>query len=133
MFWLAGLVQACPLSLPTQIIHVSGKPLRVEMATTPEARACGLSHRSELDPGSGMLFVYPSARALEFWMKDTHVALSIAFLDERGTVLSIQNMEPEQTQERYRSPQPAMYALETVRGWFSAHGIKRGDKVELPP
>ncbi len=137
--WAAGLltasgsVYACPLPLPTKVVLVGGEPLHVEVAATSEARACGLSHRETLDPDRGMLFVYASPRPLEFWMKDTHVPLSIAFIDEHGIVLNIQGMTPMQTRERYRSVEPAKYALEALRGWFLLHGIKPGDKVEFQP
>ena len=126
-----GSAAACPLPLSTRIVEVAGQPLEVEIADTAAARACGLSHRDKLDEGSGMLFVFPSPRPLEFWMKDTRMPLSIAFLDAHGVVLSIQDMTPIQTSERYRSPQPAMFALETRRGWFAQLRVRIGDKVEL--
>lgn len=134
--WLLGITDfasACPLPLPTRVLLIGGESLHVEVAATPEARACGLSHRKALDPERGMLFVYSTPRPLEFWMKDTHVPLSIAFIDEQGTVLNIQRMTPMQTKERYRSIEPAKYALEAVRGWFSLHGITPGDKVVFQP
>ena len=64
-------------------------------------------------------------------MKDTHIALSIAFLDDSGRIFSIQDMTPMQTDERYFSLQPALYALEVNQGWFADHGIKVGDMVEM--
>ena len=62
-------------------------------------------------------------------MKDTFIPLSIAFLDSTGRIMSIQQMDPNQTVERYRSPKPARYALEVNRGWFKMHHIEVGDKV----
>ena len=64
-------------------------------------------------------------------MKDTHIPLSIAFLDDSGLISSIQDMTPMQTDERYRSLQPVRYALEVNQGWFAAHGIGVGDLVEM--
>ena len=64
-------------------------------------------------------------------MKDTHIPLSIAFLDDSGQILSIHHMAPMQTAERYRSLQPVRYALEVNQGWFAENGIGVGDIVEM--
>ena len=64
-------------------------------------------------------------------MKDTHIPLSIAFFDDSGRILSIQDMTPRQTVERYHSLQPVRYALEVKQGWFVDHGIGVGDIVEM--
>ena len=64
-------------------------------------------------------------------MKDTHIPLSIAFLDDSGLILSIHHMAPMQTDERYRSLQPVRYALEVNQGWFAEHGISVGDMLEM--
>jgi uncharacterized membrane protein (UPF0127 family) len=122
---------ACPLELPAATIAIKGHTLAVELATTPKARACGLSNRVKLPENRGMLFIYPAFGPRTFWMKDTHIPLSIAFLDDSGLISSIQDMTPMQTDERYRSLQPARYALEVNQGWFAAHGIGVGDRVEM--
>ncbi len=122
---------ACPVELPFTSVTVKGHRLLVEIAATPAARTCGLSHRTNLPEDQGMLFVYPTARPLSFWMKDTQIPLSIAFLDDTGRILSIQKMVPMQVEERYRSPQPARYAIEVNQGWFTRHGIDVGAAVEL--
>jgi uncharacterized membrane protein (UPF0127 family) len=103
----------------------------VELATTPKARVCGLSNRVKLPENHGMLFIYPTLGPRTFWMKDTHIPLSIAFLDDSGLILSIHHMTPMQTDERYRSLQPVRYALEVNQGWFAEHGIGVGDIVEM--
>jgi uncharacterized membrane protein (UPF0127 family) len=122
---------ACPFELPAATISLKGHTLSVELATIPSARHCGLSNREELPKNQGMLFVYPSARPRTFWMKDTHIPLSIAFLEDSGEIINIQNMFPNQTDERYTSSRPAKYVLEVNQGWFQAHGIEIGDKVEI--
>jgi uncharacterized membrane protein (UPF0127 family) len=122
---------ACPLELPAATISLKGHTLAVELATTPKARVCGLSHRVKLPENHGMLFIYPDLGPRTFWMKDTHVPLSIAFLDDSGLILSIHHMTPMQTAERYRSLQPVRYALEVNQGWFAEHGIGVGDIVEM--
>jgi uncharacterized membrane protein (UPF0127 family) len=124
---------ACPFDLPTTTIVIKGHKLTVEWAVTPEERSCGLSNRFSLDENKGMLFVYKSTRPLSFWMKDTHVLLSIAFLDKDGRIINIETMTPNQTQIKYRSVRPALYALETNRGWFQSHGIGIGDRVNIKP
>ena len=122
---------ACPLELPAATISVKGHTLSVELATTPKARACGLSHRVQLLENHGMLFIYPNLGPRTFWMKDTHIPLSIAFLDDSGRIASIHHMTPMQTAERYRSLQPVRYALEVNQGWFTEHGIGVGDVFEM--
>jgi uncharacterized membrane protein (UPF0127 family) len=122
---------ACPLELPTATISIKGYTLTAELATTPAARACGMSHRDELPQNHGMLFIYPDLRPISFWMKDTKIFLSIAFLDDSGQIFSIQDMTPMQTDRTYNSSRPASYALEVNQGWFSKHGIYVGDVVEM--
>ena len=122
---------ACPLVLPTAAISIKGYRLTAELATTPAARACGMSHRDELPQNHCMLFIFPDPRPISFWMKDTKILLSIAFLDDSGQIFSIQDMTPMQSDRTYDSSRPARYALEVNQGWFSAHGIHVGDVVEM--
>ena len=85
---------ACPFELPTVQVVVKGHDLTIELATTPEARTCGLSLRDSLPANRGMLFVYAEPEILTFWMKNTRMPLSIAFIDAAGRVVSIQKMNP---------------------------------------
>jgi uncharacterized membrane protein (UPF0127 family) len=126
---LNGTINACPLELPTTSVSINGHLLIVDVAATPQSRMCGLSKRSALDENRGMLFVYARSGLRSFWMKDTWIPLSIAFLDESGKILNIEIMSPDQTEKRYRSSQPAIYALEVSQGWFGSRGIKAGDRV----
>jgi len=114
---------------PVSLITIKEHRIHVEIAATPHARACGLSHRKNLAEDRGMLFVYPTDRHLSFWMKETVIPLSIAFLDKEGRIMSIQRMIPDQVEERYRSPGPARYALEMNQDWFAANQVKVGDRV----
>ena len=122
---------ACPFELPSGTISVKGHTLVAELATTPAARACGLSKRFKLPENQGMLFIHPTPGPRTFWMKNTHIPLSIAFLDDSGRIISIQDMTPMQTVERYHSPKPVRYALEVNKGWFDKRGIVVGDVVEM--
>lgn len=128
---LNATVQACPLELPVTTVVIKGHKLVVEVAATPWSRQCGLSQRQALDDNRGMLFVYPEADLRTFWMKNTWIPLSIAFLDDRGTIINIETMLPAQSRQRYRSSSPATYALEVNQGWFRWHGVKAGDRVEM--
>jgi uncharacterized protein len=124
----------CPLELPTATISINGHMLTVELAATPAARSCGLSQREDLPQNQGMLFIFPESRPETFWMKDTQIPLSIAFLDDSGKIINIQDMAPMQTDVLYPSSGPAKYALEVNQGWFKRHEIEVGDPVaiELP-
>jgi uncharacterized protein len=127
----APVSTACPIELPTATIIIKGNPLTVELATTPTSRGCGLSHRTELPKNRGMLFIFSDLRPRNFWMKDTAIPLSIAYLDKSGQIFDIQDMVPLQTDQQYPSLQPAAYALEVNQGWFSRHGVAVGDAVQM--
>ena len=129
----AGGSHACPLELPTTSISINGHVLLVEWAATNPSRVCGLSNRAALKENHGMLFVYPKAGIRSFWMKNTHIPLSIAFMDDSGSIINIEIMSPDQTETRYRSGQPSRYALEVNQGWFGSRGIKAGDRVVIKP
>jgi len=122
---------ACPLQLPTSTISIKGYTLTVELAITPTARNCGLSNRFKLPKNHGMLFIYPNLRNRTFWMKDTYIPLSVAFLDDSGKIINLQNMTPMETEKLYYSFQPVKYALEVNQGWFDTHEIEIGDTVEM--
>lgn len=131
LIFVSAKALACPLELPVATISINGHALTVELATTPKARVCGLSKRVKLPVNHGMLFIYPTIGQRTFWMKDTHIPLSIAFVDDSGRIQSMQDMTPRQTVERYQSLQPVRYALEVNQGWFADYGIGVGDIVEM--
>lgn len=131
LIFLSIKTLACPTELPSATISVKGVTLVAELATTPDTRRCGLSNRVNLPDNYGMLFIYPYIRARTFWMKNTYIPLSIAFIDDSKRIISIQQMTPIQTDQRYRSPKPVRYALEVNQGWFDRHGISVGDLVEM--
>jgi hypothetical protein len=131
LLFLKSTIRACPLELPTTIVSINGHPLTVELAATPESRRCGLSNRASLGESRGMLFIYQHAAPRTFWMKDTWIPLSIAFLDQSGIIINIEAMSPGQTVKRYHSRLPAAYALEVNQGWFLLNGIEVGDKVDI--
>ena len=117
--------------MPT--IKVGNKPLKVSLAITPEQQTRGLMNIQGMPPtklpeNEGMLFIYRREEMISFWMKNTKIPLSIAFIDSRGIVQEIRDMEPFGL-DSIRSAKPGKWALEVNRGWFDKHGIKVGDKI----
>ncbi len=125
---LLGLLMRLPV-LPLWV-H-PGDTLWVEIAATEESQVLGLMFRDTLPENHGMLFVYPEPRRLRFWMKNTLLPLDIAFADENGVIVDIQQMEPLSLEEHV-SPVPVRYALEVNRGWFRRHGVQVGDTLKGP-
>ena len=107
--------------------------VEVEIADDTEEMARGLMGRTALAEDAGMLFVYPDERELSFWMKDTLIPLSIAFMDAEGRIVDIQDMRAlDDTPPHYTSAEPARYALEVNEGFFDERGVEVGDRAELP-
>ncbi len=121
---------ACSQSLLRVPIYLKNKEIWVEVAKTPEERARGLMDRKQLGKDEGMLFIFEKEDYHGFWMKNTYVPLSIAFIDKGGRIVRITDMKPL-TLESHDPPQPILYALEMRKGWFSANGIKTGDGVKF--
>jgi uncharacterized membrane protein (UPF0127 family) len=107
-----------------------GLPLELEVAVDPETRERGLMFRRDIPENGGMLFVYPSADLRGFWMRNTYVPLSIAFLDDSGRIASIDDMEPFD-ETPHMSAEPTRYAVEVPYGWFTSHGVGPGDVVSF--
>jgi uncharacterized membrane protein (UPF0127 family) len=115
--------------LPEIALAIAGHRLVVEVAHTEPARAQGLMHRRILPENRGMLFVFPQAGRHAMWMANTFVPLSVAFLDDDGVIVNIEDMAPH-TREPHVAARPVRYALEVNRGWFAKRGIGPGARVE---
>lgn len=111
-------------------IRVAGIEIMVEIADDEAERSKGLMFRESLPENEGMLFVYESQRPLGFWMRNTLIPLDIAYIDEQGRIVDIQQMEPRDETTHW-SKSDAMYALEMNVGWFEANGVRVGDLVEF--
>jgi uncharacterized protein len=124
----AGVAQ----SLPTVPIHIGSATLKTEIASTAREGEIGLMYRRSMPDNDGMLFVLPVGTAT-FWMKNTLIPLSIAFLDKSGTILELHDMKAmDETITRSDSDQVA-YALEANLHWFDLNGIKPGMKISPAP
>jgi uncharacterized protein len=115
------------------IINAGGKqvPLNVEIADTEPMRMKGLMDRKEMRRDSGMLFVFDREEKLNFWMKNTYIPLSIAYISKTGVINEIRDMKPLDTSMTYPSAIPARYALEVNRGWFEENNITKGCRIAL--
>lgn len=109
-------------------LEISGHALSAEVAHTQLSRSQGLMYRESLEENSGMLFVFTDANYYSMWMKDTYIPLSVAFIDEQGIILNIEDMQPE-TRTSHDSEGMAKYALEMDKGWFAARKITAGARV----
>jgi uncharacterized membrane protein (UPF0127 family) len=116
--------------LATATLRSGGVEILVELAVSPTEQETGLMHRKELTDGCGMLFIYNGDQRLSFWMKNTLVPLSIAYLGADGIIKEIHDMEPLSLAP-VESSRYARYALETPRGWFGRVGLGLGDRFDL--
>jgi uncharacterized protein len=115
--------------LPVVTLKAGGQKIWAEVANKESTRDAGLMFRQEMDWNNGMLFVFPDSKIRAFWMKNTLIPLSIAYMDDKGTILNVEEMQP-QNEESIWSKGPAKYALEMNGGWYTKEGVKAGDVVE---
>lgn len=135
---LRVLALGAMLALPTSLLADAGMrtlqlkigthALKVEVAENDAQRMKGLMFREKMGRNDGMLFIFEEPAYQSMWMKNTLIPLSVAFLDRNGVILNILDMEP-QTLHTHTSAGPALYAVETNKGWFAQRGIKAGDSV----
>ena len=116
--------------LPVVRLQSGSVELEVEVARDFREKSTGLMFRHGLAEGRGMIFVYDSDRYLGFWMKNTYIPLSIAYLSADGVILEIFDMQPLSL-ETVQSTKPARYALEVPQGWFKQAGLEPGDRFEF--
>jgi uncharacterized membrane protein (UPF0127 family) len=143
---LLGLLWPAALSLSAQTaasdtveplakvtLHIGKASLTTEIAASSAQEERGLMYRTQLGDNDGMIFLLPAVTTATFWMKNTLIPLSIAFIDKNGVILEIHDMKPrDETITRSDSDNVA-YALETNLHWFALNGVKPGDKIEPAP
>jgi uncharacterized membrane protein (UPF0127 family) len=128
-----------PSQAPDHVVVIdhSGKQARlaVQVADTDAERATGLMGVTSLPADQGMAFEFAAPTQARFWMKDTLIPLSIAFIDVRGRVVTIEDMEPCHADPcpTYAAASPYGMAVEANRGWFARAGVAVGDRAALEP
>lgn len=125
-------VAAAAAELPTTTLTINEHKIVAEVATTQDQRSLGLMNRFSMQTDHGMLFVFERSEPLAFWMKNTFIPLSIAFIAPDGRIVNIEDMKP-QTEDSHWSKGPALYALEMKKGWFQERGIGPGAVVKGLP
>ena len=114
--------------LPGERVQLDIKDQKIDAEVACDALSAqqGLMHREHLPEDAGMLFIFPRREQRSFWMRNTLIPLSVAFLDDNGEILQIEDMRPKD-ETRIRSKTMVRYALEVNQGWFTRHGIEVGD------
>jgi len=110
-------------------IKIKDKIIKVEIADTEKKRTRGLMFQDSMPENKGMLFIFEKSKPLHFWMKNTKIPLSIAFIDTNFKIIKIEDMYPYDVVNIHHSEKPAKYALEMNQGWFERNNINVGDKI----
>jgi uncharacterized membrane protein (UPF0127 family) len=126
--WAQGSPQ---LQLPRIQLQAGMHQIQAQVAANPDQRSIGLMHRAEMPQGEGMLFAFEQATQQCFWMKNTLLPLTAAFIADDGTIVNLADMKP-QTTDAHCSEQPVRWVLEMNQGWFAKRGIKAGFKLQGP-
>jgi uncharacterized protein len=118
--------------LPRTKLSAGFHQIEVQVASTPSQQATGLMFRAEMPQHEGMLFVFPEPKQQCFWMKNTLIPLTAAFVADDGTVVNLEDMQPQTTQS-HCSVKPVRFVLEVNQGWFVKKGLKAGMRLAGPP
>jgi uncharacterized membrane protein (UPF0127 family) len=129
---LPAVAQEPQLNLPRVKLAAGMHQINAQVAQSPDQRTIGLMHRREMPQHEGMLFVFEQPSVQCFWMKNTLLPLTAAFVADDGTVVNLADMQP-QTTDSHCSARPVRYVLEMNRGWFAKKGFKPGFKLSGPP
>lgn len=116
------------MNLPRTTLSAGIHQLQVQVAQTQEQHATGLMFRTDMPQQEGMLFVFNAPSQQCFWMKNTLIPLTAAFVADDGTIVNLEDMQAQTTQS-HCSTKPVRYVLEVNQGWFAKKGIKAGDKL----
>jgi uncharacterized membrane protein (UPF0127 family) len=121
------------LNLPVAQLQAGMHNIRAQVARSVNERSTGLMHRKEMPQHEGMLFIFEQPSVQCFWMRNTLLPLSIAFVEDDGTIVNIREMQPLDEQTRHCSDKPVRYVLEMNQGWFAKRAIKPGFKLTGAP
>jgi uncharacterized membrane protein (UPF0127 family) len=119
------------MNLPRVLLTAGGHQIQVYVARSDEDRAQGLMYRRAMPDNEGMLFMCDACEVQNFWMKDTPLPLSVAFLEDDGTIVRIADLEPHDL-DGESSGQPVRFVLEMNQGWFAERGIAPGARFTGP-
>jgi uncharacterized protein len=128
----ASLAQTGPQKLPAIRLNAGIHNIQAEVARTPQQREIGLMFRESMGPNEGMLFAFDEPATQCFWMRNTLLPLSVAFVADDGTIVNTDEMKA-QTLDSHCSAQPVRFVLEMNTGWFTKRGIKAGFKLKGEP
>ncbi len=136
LFFLALGILSSPMlpaqaqsTMPRTELSIGMYRIEAEVAATQENRMTGLMQRRSMPANQGMLFVFTQPQRHCMWMRNTLLPLSVAFLDEEGRILNVEDMQP-QTEDNHCAAKPARFALEMNLGWFRQKGVKPGQTIE---
>lgn len=135
--WAPAFAQLAPagqpqLDLPRTTLSIGMHRIDTQLATQPEQRQIGLMHRTAMPQHEGMLFVFEQPAVQCFWMRNTLIPLSAAFLDDEGRIVNIEDMKP-QTEDSHCSKKPVRFVLEMNQGWFAKKGLSAGSRIGGEP
>lgn len=120
------------LQLPRVTLSAGMHLINAQVAATPQQRSVGLMFRKEMPVNEGMLFTFEQASEQCFWMKNTLLPLTAAFVADDGTIVNLADMQP-QSLDSHCSSKPVRFVLEMNKGWFDKRGLKAGSKLSGPP
>jgi uncharacterized membrane protein (UPF0127 family) len=118
--------------LPTVELTAGMHRIQAEVAGTMEQQMVGLMHRRAMGPNEGMLFVYEEPQVHCFWMRNTLLPLTIAFIDDDGRIVNLRDMQPLD-ESSHCAAKPVRFALEMHQGWFAKRGLKAGSRLRGAP
>ncbi|WP_418320937.1 DUF192 domain-containing protein [Piscinibacter sakaiensis] len=124
--------QGVPQRLPTVQLNAGIHVMNAMVAASPEERSTGLMFRTEMGANEGMLFIFDAPAQQCFWMRNTPLPLSAAFIADDGSIVNIEDMKP-QTLDSHCSSKPVRFVLEMHQGWFAKRGLKAGSKISGAP
>lgn len=125
----ATQAQEGPQRLPTITLSANIHNIKAEVAQSPQEHQIGLMNRTSMPANEGMLFIFEQPSQHCFWMKNTLIPLAIAFVDDDGSIVNLDEMKP-QTLKTHCSTKPVRFVLEMNAGWFTKRGIQAGSKLK---
>ena len=134
--WAPAFAQLAPagqpqLDLPRTTLSIGMHRIDTQLATQPEQRQIGLMHRTAMPQHEGMLFVFEQPAVQCFWMRNTLIPLTAAFVADDGSIVNLADMQPLD-ESSHCSAKPVRYVLEMNQGWFRQHGLRAGMRLKHP-